>query len=316
MAPSWDELHVGLKKQIAPPVVHADLTGKTVIVTGANIGLGFEACKHFAKMNAARVILACRSIDKGSTALAQLKAETGYSGGEVWQVDFSSFASVSAFADRADRELDRLDILVENAATAIWGPFEFTEDGWETCLEANCLGQELLAFRLLPLLKRTAEQHSGTPRLVIVTSGLLFMVDIPELILDEPKILEALNKPELCTPKPKENSAQDPNAFGNVDRYSHTKLLNLFFTRSLQSHVGSSIIVDCVNPGFCISNLRSNIPDFMKEGNAKQEAETAFTTEEGSRQLVYGAVGGADNEQELRGAYISRSKVEEVSSGR
>ncbi len=174
--------------------------------------------------------------------LTELKADTGYSGGEVWQVDFGSFASVSAFADRADRELDRLDILVENAAATNWGPFEFTEDGWEKwfralpylfglkiadivqfSLEANCLGQELLAFRLLPLLKRTAEQHPGSPRLVIVTSGVFFTTDIPEVILNEPKILEGLNKPELCMPKPKENNAPDPDAFGNIERYSHTK---------------------------------------------------------------------------------------------
>ncbi len=71
--------------------------------------------------------------------------------------------------------------------------------------------------------------------------------------------------------------------------------------------------MNCVNPGFCVSNLRSTLPDFLKESNAKSEAEAAFTTEEGSRQLVYAAVGGADNEEELRGAYIDMSEVKQVS---
>lgn len=53
-----------------PPVTTADLTGKTVVVTGANVGLGFEASKHFARMNPGKLILACRSEEKGKAAVA------------------------------------------------------------------------------------------------------------------------------------------------------------------------------------------------------------------------------------------------------
>jgi len=52
-----------------PPVVHTDLTGKAVIVTGANNGLGFEASKHFARMNPKKLILACRNKERGEAAL-------------------------------------------------------------------------------------------------------------------------------------------------------------------------------------------------------------------------------------------------------
>lgn len=55
-----------------PPVVTADLEGKTVIITGANTGLGFEAAKHFARMNPGRLILACRSQQKGDAALTRM----------------------------------------------------------------------------------------------------------------------------------------------------------------------------------------------------------------------------------------------------
>lgn len=51
-----------------PPVLTSDLTEKTVIVTGANTGIGFEAAKHFARMKPARLILACRSESKANTA--------------------------------------------------------------------------------------------------------------------------------------------------------------------------------------------------------------------------------------------------------
>jgi cobalamin biosynthesis protein CbiG len=52
-----------------PPVIQVDLTGKTVVVVGANTGLGFEAARHFATMTPGRLILACRSQSKGQAAL-------------------------------------------------------------------------------------------------------------------------------------------------------------------------------------------------------------------------------------------------------
>jgi retinol dehydrogenase-12 len=60
-----------LRSQWSPihPVVTANLAGKTVVITGSNTGLGFEAAKHFAKMNPGRLILACRSQEKGEVAL-------------------------------------------------------------------------------------------------------------------------------------------------------------------------------------------------------------------------------------------------------
>ena len=51
------------------PVEHVDLTGKTVVVIGANVGLGFEAAKHFASMNPKRLVLGCRNQEKGQAAL-------------------------------------------------------------------------------------------------------------------------------------------------------------------------------------------------------------------------------------------------------
>ena len=55
------------------PVEHVDLTGKTVIVIGANAGLGFEAAKHFASMNPMRLVLGCRSQEKGQAAIQGMR---------------------------------------------------------------------------------------------------------------------------------------------------------------------------------------------------------------------------------------------------
>ena len=132
-----------------PPVVHTDLAGKTVIVTGANIGLGFEASKHFARMNPKKLILACRSKERGEAALKSafyhllplalfyfmlligLSEDTGYKTAELWILDLADFASVKSFADRFDKEGGRLDILVENAAVIPAKTLQLTSDGWE-----------------------------------------------------------------------------------------------------------------------------------------------------------------------------------------
>ncbi|KAJ7663843.1 hypothetical protein DFH06DRAFT_1128222 [Mycena polygramma] len=116
------------------PVVKADLTGKTVIVLGANTGLGFEATKHFASMNAGGLILALRSKPKQGTGRAhrtapELKTETGYGKAELWLVDLADFASVKEFADKFERDGGRLDILVENAGVGgfTYEPLQATE---------------------------------------------------------------------------------------------------------------------------------------------------------------------------------------------
>lgn len=135
-----------------PPVAHADLTGKTVIVTGANNGIGFEATKHFARMNPGKLILACRSKERGQTALdgecnihgntgeddtnqlldpVELKEATGCKTAELWILDLASFESVKAFANKFNKEAGRLDILVNNAAVTPSEPVRTTSDGWE-----------------------------------------------------------------------------------------------------------------------------------------------------------------------------------------
>ena len=129
------------------PVVHVDLTGKTVVVVGANVGLGFEAAKYFAKMNPKRLVLACRSQEKGQAAV-QGKREpklngvpsilisslaiqaTGFKNAELALVDLSKFASVSAFADAFIRDGSQIDILMYNAAVG-FPYYVSTVDGWE-----------------------------------------------------------------------------------------------------------------------------------------------------------------------------------------
>jgi NAD(P)-dependent dehydrogenase (short-subunit alcohol dehydrogenase family) len=80
------------------------------------VGLGFEAALKFAQCDADRVVLAVRSIAKGEQAQKEIERRTGRKGCiSVWKLDMADYASIQAFAKRADTELDHLDIAVLNA---------------------------------------------------------------------------------------------------------------------------------------------------------------------------------------------------------
>ncbi|KAG6918158.1 hypothetical protein DXG01_016143 [Tephrocybe rancida] len=292
-----------LREQLsaAPLVSKADLTGKTVIVIGANTGLGFEACKHFALMNAGRVIMACRSKEKGEAALEKLQNETGYKGAELWMVDLSKFSSVVAFVDKFEQEGGRLDILVANAAT-VTSEYSTTSDGWETSLQVNCLSLFLISLRLLPQMLKTAADYATRPRLVTVTSEVHFWAKIAET-MPERDIYKTLSDKEYCTPSVL------------ADRYPDTKLLDVLFYLALNERLGthSPVIVNGVNPGFCLTEIRREFTGLKAMLVGVMEWLIARTSEEGSRQLIYAAVGGADDEDQLCGAYISCARVSEAS---
>ena len=105
---------------VTPPYPIKKFTGQTVIVTGSNTGLGFEAAKHFVRLGADKVILAVRTVEKGEAARKRIEESTKITSVvEVWQLELESYGSVKAFAEKA-QGLDRLDVLVENAGV----PFE------------------------------------------------------------------------------------------------------------------------------------------------------------------------------------------------
>ncbi|KIY61591.1 NAD(P)-binding protein [Cylindrobasidium torrendii FP15055 ss-10] len=295
------------------PVVSGDLTGKNIIVTGANIGLGLEACKYFAKMNPAKLILACRSMEKAQAAIKEI----GYAAAEAWELDLSSFKSVSAFADCAEKELGRLDVLVANAAVAT---FELTVtadgyeqmcvlihyDGWYTThhdfrLQVNVLGNLLLAIRLAPLLVKTSKTYGTLSRLVTVSSGVAHTTKLDAAVLEgKTNVFKAMSDPDYL------------KTASNIARYSESKIMEIFYARSLQASIGDTpLVVTCIDPGFCLSGLRRHAEGPIKDVFAHMEKEGAYTSEEGSRQLVYGAVG--QNPEAMKGQLLAMSAVHDVS---
>ncbi|KAJ7900599.1 hypothetical protein B0H14DRAFT_2429170, partial [Mycena olivaceomarginata] len=285
-----------------PPVLKVDLTGKTVVVVGANTGLGFEATKHFATMNPGRLILACRSQSKGQAAVDKLKAETGYAKAELWIVDLAKFESVKQFADKFERDGGRLDILVENAAVALF-EYSATGDNWETSLQVNHLSTSLLALLLLPAMIKTAQQHSTSPRLVVVSSDMHYWVKMDKNLSENPDVLKTLGSAEYCTEK------------NMKERYQVSKLFTVFFVRALNARIPPStpLIVTAVNPGYCYSELRRVLSGFRAVMDWLMEKALAFTSEVGSRRIVWAALSHQNQPDKLRGEYVSSFDIQEVS---
>ncbi|KAF9219859.1 NAD(P)-binding protein [Gyrodon lividus] len=287
-----------------PPVEKVDLTGKTVMVVGGNGGIGFEAAKHFATMNPQRLIIGCRNEAKGQDAAKEIEKSTGFNNSEVWLVDLSSFASITGFVEKVEKECKDLNILVMNAGI-LTKKYETTDGGWETTIQVNHLSTSLLSILLVPRLLDTGRRVGTPSRLVVVSSEVHYWANIEKEVQDSARPLEKLSSTEYCTPA---HMGQ---------RYNDSKLLNVLFVRSLSDRLQSiaPLIVDAVNPGFCYSNLRDtrSMSSVEVVFNFIMEKLFAWTPEQGARQLVWAAVGGKDNEEKMKGAYINKAQIAEVS---
>jgi NAD(P)-dependent dehydrogenase (short-subunit alcohol dehydrogenase family) len=162
---------------IPPPT--ADFSGQTVIVTGSNTGLGFEAVKHLLQLKASKVIIAVRTLSKGETAAEKLRALTGATKNtiEIWQLDLSDSQSVKAFAERANG-LDRLDAVISNAG--VIGEKWTKVNEMETTLMVNVVNSTLLSLLLLPKLRSSATKHRTRGRFALVGSDMFYVAKLAE----------------------------------------------------------------------------------------------------------------------------------------
>ena len=123
------------------------LNGKTVVITGANAGIGKETAVDLARRNA-RVIMACRSVEKGEKAAVEVRKRSESDNVVFMQLDLASLTSVRQFAARVLEEEPRLDILINNAGVMAC-PYTKTEDGFEMQFGVNHLAHFLLTNLLL-----------------------------------------------------------------------------------------------------------------------------------------------------------------------
>lgn len=158
-----------------PPPPTQSFANQTIIVTGANVGLGFEAARHFYRLNCAKLILGVRTVSKGETAKEDIVRSVkhrsdGATAIEVWPLDLSSTDSTLTFAERVKSDLSRVDAVVENAGinNHFW---RAVEDGWEETIQVNVINTLLLGLMVLPKLAETKARYpDATPHLEIVAS--------------------------------------------------------------------------------------------------------------------------------------------------
>ncbi|MCU1498091.1 MAG: dehydrogenase, short-chain alcohol dehydrogenase like [Acidimicrobiales bacterium] len=198
-----------------------DLTGKVVVITGANSGIGLETAVALASMGATLVMTA-RSRPKGEAALALVQARSGSTSVVLGDLDLASFASIRAFAAWFLGAYDRLDVLVNNAGLIVDTRRE-TAEGFEEMIGVNHLGHFLLTSLLQDRLVASA------PSRVVVLSSVAHRY-----------AFAGLNRADL----------HSRESFGGMSTYAQSKLANALFAAELARRVeGAGVTVNAVHPG-------------------------------------------------------------------
>jgi NAD(P)-dependent dehydrogenase (short-subunit alcohol dehydrogenase family) len=126
------------------------LENEIVVITGANSGLGFSTTKILAE-HGAKVVMACRSLDKAEQAKEEIEKEVDEPDLEVMELDLSDLESVKSFSEEFKQKYDSLDILCNNAGLMAL-PRRETEDGFEMQLGVNHVGHFALTAHLIDLI--------------------------------------------------------------------------------------------------------------------------------------------------------------------
>ncbi|KAA8576005.1 hypothetical protein MFRU_033g00300 [Monilinia fructicola] len=283
---------------ITLPTPTHDFTGQTIIVTGSNTGLGLEAARHLSRLNTSLLILAVRNQAKGKAAKESILASTGRpeSSIEVWDLDMQSYESIKTFCAKVNT-LPRLDAVLANAG--IMTKYFKLVEGYESTITTNVIGTFLLAFGLLPKLKRSAEEYKMQPRLSIVTSDLHFIAKFTES--QEKDIFAALN--------------DEKTSKLGMERYAVSKIIQVFGARELahrltrdSDSISPAVIVNCMTPGACQSEFHRENVGIEKLMGWIMHTIISRTTEVGGRALVASVAAG----EESHGSYMADCVVSGV----
>jgi len=263
-----------------------EMDGRTVVVTGANSGVGFAATRAFAKAGA-HVVMACRSTERGEDAKRRIRsgdAAGSHRGSlEVAELDLADLSSIRSFAEAFGARHDELHVLCNNAGVMAI-PRRETADGFETQFGVNHLGHFALTGLLLDRLRDTP----GESRVVTQSSG---VHERGEIDFDD---------------------LQGERSYDEWDAYAQSKLANVLFAYELQRRLDaengevpeaeaggveagdSDVVSVACHPGYADTDLQRRGPEMrgstvrlwaMKAMNAL----VAQSAEQGALPMLYAA---------------------------
>ncbi|KAJ7025335.1 hypothetical protein C8F04DRAFT_1269226 [Mycena alexandri] len=221
-----------------------DLTGKVIIVTGANQGVGKETAKALLQHNA-KVYIAARSEERAKEAIKDLKSQTGKEA-QFLLLDLADLHSVKRAAEEFTGKETQLHILFNNGGVMIPPMEQVTAQNIDLQFGTNVLGHFYLTKLLLPTLLATAAATPGHPARVVNTSSLVS------------ESVHSINFNTLKDSPARKRAG--PNAL-----YGQSKFGNAVFSNELQRRYSAEGIVSvALNPGNLKTELQRHIPGFMR----------------------------------------------------
>ncbi|XP_067290585.1 retinol dehydrogenase 12, like [Pseudorasbora parva] len=238
---------------------NAKLVGKTVIITGANTGIGKETAIDLAKRGA-RIIMACRDLEKAEAALKEVKDSSGNQDVVISRLDLADSKSIREFAETVNKEEKQVNILINNAGVMVC-PYGKTADGLEMQIGVNHMGHFLLTHLLLDLIKRS------TPARIINVSSMAHKWG-------------TINLEDINSEK----------SYDKQKAYSQSKLANILFTRSLAKKLeGTGVTAYALHPGVVQTELWRHLNKFQQAAMWLAKPFTK-TTVQGAQTTIYCAV--------------------------
>jgi len=258
------------------------MQGKTVLITGADGGIGRETTKALAKKGAS-IIMACIDLNDAKPLYEDIIEESGNKKIEMMQVDLASLSSIREFTKQFSKRYQQLNVLINNAGVYCAKRGE-TKDGFEKTMGINYLGPFLLTNLLLPLLKKTPEA-----RIVNVSSNAYFQgkIDFNNLHLKK--------------------------RYQGFKAYSASKLAIVLFTLELAERLkDTGITVNALHPGHTATDIWNMWPGtWYQELLFKIIRRLAKSPEEAAKTSIY--VASSDELKGITGTYFDNKNPKALS---
>ncbi|XP_035511778.1 retinol dehydrogenase 12, like isoform X1 [Morone saxatilis] len=260
------------------------LDDKTVVITGANTGIGKETAIDLAKRGA-KVIMACRDMERAQAAVKEVVESSGNENIVCMKLDLSDSKSIREFAEAINKAEPKLNILINNAGVMVC-PYGKTADGFEMQIGVNHMGHFLLTHLLIDLIKRSA------PARIINVSSMAHSWG-------------SINLEDINSEKSYDKKAA----------YSQSKLANILFTRSLAKRLeGTGVTTYSLHPGVVQTDLWRHL-NGLQQAVMKMVSPFTKSSAQGAQTSIYCAV-EPSLEKESGGYYSDCAPAECSAAGK